>query len=110
VDIFGTDILHEYMRGVAMKFQEWVFFFFLRCLMGDMQLDRSEDMSEHVSTCISYDVFAWTPVACKLWCWLRRVFLRLVAKISDPFLEKQINIKSPVKYCCRLMGEKLSKR
>jgi hypothetical protein len=22
VDIFGTDILHEYMRGVAMKFQE----------------------------------------------------------------------------------------
>jgi len=32
-----------------------------------MQLDRSKDMSVHVSTCTSYDFNALTPVVWKLW-------------------------------------------
>jgi len=32
-----------------------------------MRLNRSKDMSVHVSTCTSYDVKALTQVAWKLW-------------------------------------------
>jgi hypothetical protein len=35
-------------------------------LKGAMRLDRSKDMSVHVSTCTSYDFNALTPVVCKL--------------------------------------------
>jgi len=39
----------------------------LRDLNGTMQLDRSKDMSVHVSTCISYNLNALTPVVPTLW-------------------------------------------
>jgi hypothetical protein len=32
-----------------------------------MRLDRSEDMSVHVSTCTDYDLNALVPVVWKLW-------------------------------------------
>jgi hypothetical protein len=35
-------------------------------LKGAMRLDRSKDMSMHVSTCTSYDFNALTPVVWKL--------------------------------------------
>jgi len=35
-------------------------------LNGAMRLDRSKDMSAHVSTCIIYDFNALTPVMWKL--------------------------------------------
>jgi len=41
----------------------------LRDLKGVMRLDRSKDMSMHVSTCTSYDFSALTPVMCELWRW-----------------------------------------
>jgi len=34
---------------------------------GVIRLDRSKDMSVHVSTCASYDFNALTPVVWKLW-------------------------------------------
>jgi hypothetical protein len=55
-----------------------------------MRLDRSEVMCVHVSTCTSYDFNVLTPV-------VMCVFLRLVAKTTDRFLEKRINIKFCVK-------------
>jgi hypothetical protein len=39
----------------------------LRDLKVSLRLDHSEDMSAHVSTCISYDLNALTPVVYKLW-------------------------------------------
>jgi hypothetical protein len=39
----------------------------LRDLKGDTRLDRSKDMSVHVSTCTSYDLNALAPVVWKLW-------------------------------------------
>jgi hypothetical protein len=38
-----------------------------------MRLDRSKDISVHVSTCTSYDFNALTPVVWQLWRWIRRV-------------------------------------
>jgi hypothetical protein len=38
----------------------------LRNLQGAMRLDRSKDMSVHVSTCTSYDLNALTTVMWKL--------------------------------------------
>jgi len=61
-----------------------------RHLKGAMRLDRSKDMSVHVSTCTSYDLNELMPASWKVWrC---GVFLCLVAKMSDRFLEKRINI------------------
>jgi len=60
-----------------------------------MQLDHSKDMSMQVSTCTYYKFNALMPVMGKLWCWC--VFLHLVAKMSDQFLEQEINIKFCVK-------------
>jgi hypothetical protein len=39
----------------------------LRDLKGAMRLGSSKDMSVHVSTCISYDLNALTPIVWKLW-------------------------------------------
>jgi hypothetical protein len=39
----------------------------LRYFKGAMRLDRSKDMSVHVSTCTSYDFNALTSVVWKLW-------------------------------------------
>jgi hypothetical protein len=39
----------------------------LRDFKAAMPLDRIKDMSVHVSTCISYDFNALTPVVWKLW-------------------------------------------
>jgi hypothetical protein len=39
----------------------------LRELEGAMRLDRSKDMSVHVSACSSYDLSALTPDVWKLW-------------------------------------------
>jgi hypothetical protein len=39
----------------------------LHDLKGTMRLDRSKDMSVHVSTCTSYDFNTLTPVVWKLW-------------------------------------------
>jgi hypothetical protein len=36
-------------------------------LKGAMLLDRREDLSAHVSTCIGYDFNALTSVVWKLW-------------------------------------------
>jgi len=36
-------------------------------LKGAMRLDRSKDMSLHVSTCTSYDFNALKPVVWKMW-------------------------------------------
>jgi hypothetical protein len=36
-------------------------------LQGAMRLDRSEDMSVHVSTCTSCDLNTLVPVVWKLW-------------------------------------------
>jgi len=36
-------------------------------LKGAMRLDRNEDISVHVSTCISYDFSAFMTVVWKLW-------------------------------------------
>jgi hypothetical protein len=41
----------------------------LRDLNGAMRLDRSIDLSVHISTCTSYDLNALTPVVWKLWRW-----------------------------------------
>jgi len=38
-------------------------------LKGVVRLDRSKDMSVHVSTCTSYDLNAFKPVVWKLWRW-----------------------------------------
>jgi hypothetical protein len=63
-----------------------------------MQYDRSKDMSVHVLTCTSYDFVALMPVVCKL-CGSDKmhVFLRLVTKMSDRFLEQRMNTKFCVK-------------
>jgi hypothetical protein len=87
-----------------------------------MLLQCSKDMSVvHVSTCTSYEFSALTPVMWKLWHWYdASVFLHLIAKMCDWFLEQQINIQFCVKLgknasdtCAmllRLMGEKLWKK
>jgi hypothetical protein len=41
--------------------------FLLRDLKGDTRLDRSTDMSVHISTCIIHDFNALMPVIWKLW-------------------------------------------
>jgi len=64
----------------------------LHNLKGAMQLDRTKDMSLHVSTCTSYYFNTLMPVVCKLWRWYD-VFLHFITKISYQFLEQQINIK-----------------
>jgi hypothetical protein len=55
-------------------------------LEGAMQLDRSKDMSVHVSTCIGYD---FNALMRQLFgsCEARKtcVFLRLIAEMSDLF-------------------------
>jgi hypothetical protein len=53
-----------------------------------MQLDRSKDMSVHVSTCTSGSCDA--DKTC--------VILRFVAKMIDQYLEQRINIKCSVKF------------
>jgi hypothetical protein len=67
-------------------------------LKGAMRLDRSKDVSVHVSTCTGYDFNPLTRQLCgsggaDKTC----VFLRLVVKMSDRFLEQRINIKFCVK-------------
>jgi hypothetical protein len=49
-----------------------------------MQLDHSKNMSVHVSTCTSYDFNALMPI---VWNCGTDVFLYLVTKMSDRFLE-----------------------
>jgi hypothetical protein len=56
-------------------------------LKGAMRLDHSEDMSVRVSPCTDYDLNALTPVMWKLCPYKMCVFLRLVTKMSDRFLE-----------------------
>jgi len=92
----------------------------LRDLHGIMRLHRRRDMSVHVSTYISYDFNALIPVLRMLCRGKTCVFICLVAKISDWFLQQRINIKSCVKsgtnassivqYSQRLMGKNLWKR
>jgi hypothetical protein len=74
-----------------------------RGLKGAMLLHRNKDMSVHVSTWASYYFNVLTPVVALI----RRVFLRLVVKMSDWFLEQRINIKFCVKECdtCALLSE-----
>jgi hypothetical protein len=72
------------MNGVAMKFPEIIS---LLDLKGAMRLDRSKDMSVHVLTCRNYELNALRPVVWKLWR-SNTVFLRLVAKMDDRFLEQ----------------------
>jgi hypothetical protein len=68
-----------------------------RDLKETVRLDRSKDMSAHVLTCTNYNFNALAPVAWKFWCWQTCVFLHLVGKMSDRFLEQWINIKFFVK-------------
>jgi hypothetical protein len=49
---------------------------------------RSKDMSVHVSTCTGYVFNLLTPIVCMLWRCKTCVFLRLVAEMSDRFLEQ----------------------
>jgi hypothetical protein len=41
--------------------------FLLRDLKGSMRLDRSKNMSVHISICVSYDFNTLTPVVWELW-------------------------------------------
>jgi len=74
----------------------------------------SKDMTVHFSTYTSNDFNALMPVVWKLWHWYD-MFLCLVAKMSDQFLEQKIDIKfcgkleknvTFVQCSPRLMGEK----
>jgi hypothetical protein len=71
----------------------------LRDLKGAVRLGRSKDVSVHVSTCTSYNFKALTQVMWKLWC----VFLCLIPKVGDRFLEIRINIK----FCLKIRKESM---
>jgi hypothetical protein len=80
----------------------------LRDLKGAMRLDRSKDMSVHVSTCIKrINASCVETVAL-----IRRVSPRLVVKMSDRVLVQGINIKLCVKLgknasdTCALLSER----
>jgi hypothetical protein len=83
----------------------------LHYLKGAMRLDHSKDMFVHVPTCTSSDFNPLTPVVMLIRC----VFLHLVTKLSDGFLEQRINIKfcvklrenaSDMQLCLMFMGKK----
>jgi len=66
----------------------------LHDLMGAKQLDCSKDMSMLVSSFTSYAWFQHINASCvEILTVIRCMFLYLVTKMSDWFLEQQINIK-----------------
>jgi hypothetical protein len=67
----------------------------LRGLKGAVRLDHSKDMSVHVPTCNALTLVVWKLGAL---IGMTCVFLRLVTKMSDRFLEQRINIK----FCMKL--------
>jgi hypothetical protein len=69
----------------------------LRCLNGAMRLDRSKDMSVHVSTCTVTISTHYREICRNSGADKNCVFLRLVAKMSDRFLEHRISITFCVK-------------
>jgi hypothetical protein len=75
------------------------------------RLDRSVDMSVHVSTCTSYDLIALTSVFGSCGADKTCVFLHLVTQMSDRVLEQRISVKFCVKlwknatYTCVMLSK-----
>jgi hypothetical protein len=75
----------------------------LRDVKGAIRLDRSNDMPVHVLTCTTCEFNAINSSCLEVGALIKRVYIRLFAKISTYVLQQRINIKF-----CVILGNNAS--